>query len=96
MKDVFYMQFGELKTAIKPYKKDWDQWTRSTACFLERDEIALAERCMRARSYSTIIRSSDVPEAMLYITMKNTVTKLILFSEVFKKYKKVKRLKKKK
>jgi hypothetical protein len=95
MKTLFDIQYRELKRVIKPYKKDWNEWTISSSCFLERNEIALAERCMVARSYSTIIKNTDIPEAMLYITMKNTVTKLILFLEIFKKYEKLKKIKKK-
>jgi hypothetical protein len=90
MKDLFDSQYRELKLAIKPYKKDWNDWTRSRDCFLEKEEIIAVNEFLNLRG------NAEPAEIMQYIRLKNAITKLSLFLEIFKKYQKVQKARKKK
>jgi hypothetical protein len=93
LKQRFDIQYRELKLAIKPYKKDWNEWTRSAGCFLEEDEVLTINKFLNTRSDENMPSVIDSDEMLRYITLKNAIAKLTLFLEIFKKYQKIEKAK---
>jgi hypothetical protein len=86
MESLFNSQLQELELAMKPYQKDWDNWTKSSGCFLEQEEINAVNWYLITRSYENGAKEANLSETRFIIAIKDAISKLNLFLETFKNH----------
>jgi len=75
-------QLYELEKVLLPYKKSWKHWTGEKDCPLNKDEVKAVESYLKSRSYRVSGEEQGSSELVLFIKIKNVITRLNLLNRL--------------
>jgi len=83
MKSAFLpSQLYELEKVLLPYKKSWKHWTGGKDCPLNKGEVKAVESYLKSRSYTISAKELGSSELILFIKIKNVITRLNLLNRL--------------